>query len=163
MKHIVAQRHLPQVLLNIVGKVLTAEQYRHFRLSFKYCGTITSKLIMVFSIKVLYTQTCDTWINVHDLLYFLDIDDSKVTFLWASEETGFRHIYLITSSLSAKAINGCIEASAKTSTSAFDSSQRLKYHFTPNMSDNHGDAVDAATLHPRILNKVRNLELQVCV
>lgn len=36
---------------------------------------------------------------MHDLLKFIEITDNTCTFLWASEETGFRHLYLITSSL----------------------------------------------------------------
>ncbi|KAI8129793.1 Dipeptidyl peptidase 8 [Lucilia cuprina] len=113
-----------------------------------YCRTVSP-------LQVLNTQVSDTWINVHDLLHFLEITDTTVTFLWASEETGFRHIYLITSSLSAKTMNGCNEASTvPPNTNAFDSSQRLKFHGTTNMADNHGDIIDAATLHPRIINKV---------
>lgn len=86
----------------------------------------------------------------------MEITDTTVTFLWASEETGFRHLYLVTSSLCAKTMNGCNEASTvATSSNAFDNSQRLKFHGASNTTDNHGDIIDAATLHPRIINKVR--------
>jgi len=50
-------------------------------------------------IQVIYTERSSQWINVHDLLYFLEISDSHVQFIWASEETGYRHLYLVTSSL----------------------------------------------------------------
>lgn len=50
-------------------------------------------------IQVLYSQTSGTWLNVNDLLHFVEVTDTHVTFIWASEETGFRHLYLITSSL----------------------------------------------------------------
>lgn len=50
-------------------------------------------------IQVIYSQMSLTWVNVHDLLHFVEITDTQVTFIWASEETGFRHLYLITSSL----------------------------------------------------------------
>jgi dipeptidyl-peptidase 9 len=33
------------------------------------------------------------------LLYFLELNENRVTFIWSSEETGFRHLYLVTSSL----------------------------------------------------------------
>lgn len=47
---------------------------------------------------VIYSQTSDVWINVHDMLFMFPItDDGEVSFIWASEETGFRHLYLNTS------------------------------------------------------------------
>lgn len=49
-------------------------------------------------IQVIYTETSSQWINVHDLLYFLEISDTQVQFIWASEETGYRHLYHVTSS-----------------------------------------------------------------
>lgn len=52
-------------------------------------------------------------------------------------------------------MNGCNEASTvPTSSISFESSQRLKFHGTTSVADNHGDVIDAATLHPRIINKV---------
>lgn len=50
-------------------------------------------------IQVIYSETSNTWINIHDLLYFLEITDTTVSFIWSSEETGYRHIYSVTSSL----------------------------------------------------------------
>lgn len=51
------------------------------------------------SIQVIYTQTSTSWINVNDVLTFLDVNDEYVKFIWASEECGFRHLYSITSNL----------------------------------------------------------------
>ncbi|RUO79725.1 S9 family peptidase [Idiomarina tyrosinivorans] len=41
--------------------------------------------------KVLLTETSDTWINLNDDLYFLK--DNK-HFIWASERSGYKHLYL---------------------------------------------------------------------
>jgi len=52
------------------------------------------------SVQVIYSEQNPTWINVNDLLYFLKSDDaSEVKFIWGSEESEFRHLYLITSSI----------------------------------------------------------------
>jgi dipeptidyl-peptidase 9 len=50
-------------------------------------------------IQVIYTERSAQWINVHDLLYFYEISESHVQFIWASEETGYRHLYIVASSL----------------------------------------------------------------
>ncbi|XP_066595856.1 dipeptidyl peptidase 9 [Prorops nasuta] len=53
------------------------------------------------NVQVIYAEHSNVWINVNDLLYFLPSDDpTKVKFLWGSEETEYRHLYLITSSIS---------------------------------------------------------------
>lgn len=60
-------------------------------------------------VQVIYKQQIFVWINVHDLLYFLPSDDpTEVKFIWASEDTGYRHLYLITSQLSSY-VNGVEE------------------------------------------------------
>ena len=41
--------------------------------------------------QVLITETSDSWVNIHDDLYFLD--DNK-HFIWASERSGYKHLYL---------------------------------------------------------------------
>ena len=52
---------------------------------------------------MIYTESAaKTWVNVNDLLYFLEMTDKTATFIWASEENGFRHLYLVTSSLTVK-------------------------------------------------------------
>ncbi|KAK3095569.1 hypothetical protein FSP39_016187 [Pinctada imbricata] len=49
---------------------------------------------------VIYEDKSDVWINTHDILHFLPHDnDSQVKFVWASEKTGFRHLYSVTSKL----------------------------------------------------------------
>jgi dipeptidyl-peptidase 9 len=50
-------------------------------------------------IQVIYTERSNHWINIHDLLCFLVVSDKHVQYLWSSEETGFRHLYHITSSI----------------------------------------------------------------
>lgn len=55
------------------------------------------------SVQVIYSEQSSIWINVNDLLYFLPSDDpTEVKFLWGSEESDFRHLYLITSSIAGK-------------------------------------------------------------
>jgi hypothetical protein len=54
-------------------------------------------------------------VNVHDLLYFFPADDKQQrTFLWASEETGFRHLYLITVAFGASPVTNCVDENAAT-------------------------------------------------
>ncbi|CAD7092052.1 unnamed protein product [Hermetia illucens] len=83
-------------------------------------------------LQVIYSETSTSWINVHDLLNFIEITDSTVTFIWASEETGFRHLYLVTSSLNG-ATNGCRDT---------------------HLMNQDIDYIDETTLIPRIVNKV---------
>uniref|UniRef100_A0A182K1I5 Peptidase S9 prolyl oligopeptidase catalytic domain-containing protein n=1 Tax=Anopheles christyi TaxID=43041 RepID=A0A182K1I5_9DIPT len=59
-------------------------------------------------LQVLYAETSSSWVNVHDVLQFVELSEREVTFLWASEESGFRHLYLVTSSLNP---NGCSSGS----------------------------------------------------
>lgn len=56
--------------------------------------------------QVIYSETSPNWVNVNDILHFLELTDNGVTFLWASEETGFRHLYLVTSSLATSGGSG---------------------------------------------------------
>lgn len=73
---------------------------------------------------------------MHDLLKFIEITDNTCTFLWASEETGFRHLYLITSSLAVvEPLNGV----------KFD--QQLSSIFSNNCKEE-------INLTPRIISKV---------
>lgn len=48
-------------------------------------------------IQVIWSQASTTWINIHDLFEFIEMTDKQITFIWASEETKFRHLYLVTS------------------------------------------------------------------
>ncbi|XP_075431453.1 dipeptidyl peptidase 8 isoform X2 [Ascaphus truei] len=52
---------------------------------------------------VIYEETTDIWINIHDILHFFpQTRDDEIQFLFASEcRTGFRHLYRITSGLRA--------------------------------------------------------------
>lgn len=51
-------------------------------------------------VQVIHTQESCVWVNVHDLLYFLpSTEHNEVQFIWASEDTGYRHLYLITSQI----------------------------------------------------------------
>jgi dipeptidyl-peptidase 9 len=52
-------------------------------------------------VQVIYSQESRIWVNVHDLLCFLPSNDhnNEVQFIWASEDTGYRHLYLITSQI----------------------------------------------------------------
>lgn len=60
-----------------------------------------------FPPQVLYEEiTTSYWLNVSDVLHFVKNESSKnlkvgseVKFVWASEETGFRHLYTITTKL----------------------------------------------------------------
>ncbi|XP_014215418.1 dipeptidyl peptidase 9 isoform X2 [Copidosoma floridanum] len=63
------------------------------------------------SVQVIHSETNSIWISVNDLLYFLPSDDpTKVKFIWGSEATNFRHLYLITSSIAGLG-NGVEESS----------------------------------------------------
>ncbi|CAB3262330.1 unnamed protein product [Arctia plantaginis] len=51
-------------------------------------------------IQVLISESApDAWINVHDILHFLPAPQNQVSFIWASEETGHLHLYLVTCAL----------------------------------------------------------------
>ncbi|KAH8278641.1 hypothetical protein KR018_006442 [Drosophila ironensis] len=84
-------------------------------------------------LQVIYTEHSDSWINVHDMLHFLEVTESSVTFLWASEETGFRHLYLVTASLLLSHANGQTEPGSAPAQPSF---------------------VEQSALQARILNKV---------
>ncbi|KAK6635646.1 hypothetical protein RUM44_000900 [Polyplax serrata] len=53
------------------------------------------------TVNVICSQVSEVWINVHDILYFFPYEknSSTLSFIWASEETGWRHLYLFTSTL----------------------------------------------------------------
>uniref|UniRef100_H3D0G3 dipeptidyl-peptidase IV n=1 Tax=Tetraodon nigroviridis TaxID=99883 RepID=H3D0G3_TETNG len=50
---------------------------------------------------VIYEETTDVWINVHDIFYpFVQTAEDEFTFIWVNEsKTGFSHLYKITSVL----------------------------------------------------------------
>ena len=46
--------------------------------------------------RVIFSVQSESWITVTNLLRFLPVDDPDlVRFIWASEETGFMHLYLV--------------------------------------------------------------------
>lgn len=67
-------------------------------------------------IQVIYTERTNQWINVHNLLHFLEIEEDYVEFIWSSEETGYRHLYQVTSSLK---MNNIVEKNGIRTHSAF--------------------------------------------
>ncbi|CAD5121295.1 DgyrCDS9824 [Dimorphilus gyrociliatus] len=53
------------------------------------------------TIHVIYEETTDYWLNVHDILYFLnDSRDDYISFVTASERSEYMHLYKITVQLS---------------------------------------------------------------
>uniref|UniRef100_H2Z5L8 Dipeptidyl peptidase 9 n=1 Tax=Ciona savignyi TaxID=51511 RepID=H2Z5L8_CIOSA len=51
-------------------------------------------------LKILYEESCAVWINVHDAFHFMTRNDpDEVRFIWASERSGHRHLYLVKSQL----------------------------------------------------------------
>lgn len=83
-------------------------------------------------VHVVARQTSDVWINVSDLLYIMPVmDDGKMNFIWANEETGFRHLYLYTAHLSS--ISNGIDAT-------FDDSE-MRYSSTSVVALTSGDWV----------------------
>lgn len=64
-------------------------------------------------VQVIYSQESRIWVNVHDLLHFLpSTDHNEVQFIWASQDTGYRHLYLITSQITPHT-NGVTENSTE--------------------------------------------------
>jgi len=52
-------------------------------------------------IQVITSEQSEWWVSVHDILKFLPHPEpNQIKFLWASEETGFRHLYLVIASIS---------------------------------------------------------------
>ncbi|XP_066244864.1 dipeptidyl peptidase 9 [Euwallacea similis] len=99
------QQHLELVILSL-SNFSALNQLSH--------GGQLNSLAKSPIVQVIYSQDSLYWINVHDLLFFLPSDDvNEIKFIWASEDTGFRHLYLVTSQLSA-VNNGVAEISQTT-------------------------------------------------
>lgn len=91
-------------------------------------------------IQVIYSQTSATWLNVNDLLQFTEFTDTHVSFIWASEESGFRHLYFITSNLQ-RTCNGV--------------AQDIDSGFIGTQNRNHYDEdPDGVSLMPRVVTKI---------
>ncbi len=57
--------------------------------------------------QVVTSVTSQTWVSVNDALVFLSSDDPAVVrFVWASEESGFRHLYLVSAAVGGGMANG---------------------------------------------------------
>lgn len=54
--------------------------------------------IDVEDIEILWDETTDIWINVSDVYYFFErpSQGSSLDFIWSSELSGYRHLYLVT-------------------------------------------------------------------
>jgi len=94
------QQRLDLVLISVDSFALE-EDKEHLNLS-PHC-------LPPVNVNVIYSETTEVWINIHDILHFFPSEDkSKLTFLWASEESGFRHLYQITVALTAQLAN-CVD------------------------------------------------------
>ncbi|XP_061504968.1 dipeptidyl peptidase 9 [Anopheles gambiae] len=91
-------------------------------------------------LQVIYTETSSSWVNVHDVLQFVELSEQEVTFLWASEESGFRHLYLVTSSLSP---NGCSSSSSTNSTNHHSTNSHPTAHPKQQREVAHGTEVSS--------------------
>ncbi|XP_074000010.1 dipeptidyl peptidase 9 [Rhodnius prolixus] len=53
------------------------------------------------TVHVVARQNSDIWVNVSDMLYIIPgMEGGRMSLIWSNEETGFRHLYLITAHLS---------------------------------------------------------------
>ncbi|XP_019758417.1 dipeptidyl peptidase 9 [Dendroctonus ponderosae] len=87
------QKHLEIVLLSLNNFASDLPYFNHSSDLNNLSGNPT--------VQVIYAQDSQYWINVHDLLYFLPSDDpNEIKFIWANEDTGYRHLYVITSHIS---------------------------------------------------------------
>ncbi|GFO08795.1 dipeptidyl peptidase 9 [Plakobranchus ocellatus] len=65
-----------------------------------FIGSDIRDVGVVPHMQCIYEETSDIWINVNDILHFFpQSSESQISFLFASEKSGFRHLYLVTSHL----------------------------------------------------------------
>lgn len=58
-------------------------------------------------VQVIYEDTSDVWLHIHDILHFLPCNqDDRVQFLWASQKSGYLHLYHVTSRLETSTTSG---------------------------------------------------------
>ncbi|CAL1268590.1 unnamed protein product [Larinioides sclopetarius] len=91
---------------HVWAKVLDRKQSHEQLLLLPFCSFVSSdpaKEIYTNHVEnnpaaqVIYEEVSEVWINVTDVLYFFTQENpNEITFLWASEETGFRHLYIVT-------------------------------------------------------------------
>ncbi|XP_075989092.1 dipeptidyl peptidase 9 isoform X1 [Anticarsia gemmatalis] len=95
------QQRLELVLIPL-SQFSTTSRYEHVPdcLSHTHYVPPVSGEPLIQDIQVLITETApDAWINVHDILHFLPSKSTELSFIWASEETGHLHLYLVTCGL----------------------------------------------------------------
>lgn len=99
----------------------------------------------------------------------MEITDDTITYIWASEETGHRHLYLITSSLKSwnAATNSAADKINSNNTSLVDNVDTEMMESgagdtlltdsktLPIECGNQMEYIDSGTLEPRILSKVK--------
>uniref|UniRef100_A0A1Q3F6C2 Putative dipeptidyl-peptidase n=1 Tax=Culex tarsalis TaxID=7177 RepID=A0A1Q3F6C2_CULTA len=98
-------------------------------------------------LQVIYSETSPNWVNVNDILHFLELTDNGVTFLWASEETGFRHLYLVTSSLGAAAASNGGSSSSSRNHNHHNHHSNSNSTVDNSSSSNHASAMDTSNHH----------------
>ncbi|CAH1131561.1 unnamed protein product [Ceutorhynchus assimilis] len=103
------QQHLELVILSL----------SNFSPDFPYFNHSSQTMSCSPIVQVIYAQYSPYWINVHDLLYFLPSNEhNEIKFIWANEDTGFRHLYLVTSQIS-PTTNGVTESTQPTTDFVF--------------------------------------------
>ncbi|XP_053671772.1 dipeptidyl peptidase 9 [Anopheles nili] len=110
-------------------------------------------------LQVIYSETSSSWVNVHDVLQFIEISEQEVTFLWASEETGFRHLYLVTSSLNP---SGSDSNSNTSSSSSCSGSNSNNSHGSNSQPHEHVEAT-GSHVHPTSIDIDPSLPSIACV
>lgn len=56
-------------------------------------------------VQCIYEETSPVWINVHDCLHFFpQTFENEISFIWASQKSGFRHLYHVTSRLASAGV-----------------------------------------------------------
>lgn len=87
------QQHLELILIPLQLFVLIEQSYE----------MPINETDVIPAVQILLTENSDVWINIHDVLHFSSqIDDNSVSFVWASEKAGFRHLFFITCDISSK-------------------------------------------------------------
>lgn len=106
-------------------------------------------------LQVICSQRSKKWVNVHNVLEFIELSDTAVTFLWAAEDTGYRHLYLITASLtipvaSVAAASSPVHANGSTTVTSSGSTSNSPSHNGISMAP----GISMATLLPRLQSRI---------
>ena len=82
-------------------------------------------LFLFYPFQVIFREDSDSWVNVSNILYFFNNSPSNVVeFIVSSEETGWRHLYLV------------------------------QANFVPQIPESEEEAFRRVRLQPQILKKV---------